>query len=280
MMLSDRRRVVPSTTIVRSSSCWLALLLCAACSGGAGPAHDASSFAGDAAPAPHLRDPAEHGLHGERGEPATKLPEPSEGEAVTLAGILAYADANSPVLEVARSTRSRAEAERVAADTGLSSNPELTLAAGPRFSSGRTGVDVDVTLMQQLRLGGERAGRLEAAKRLAELTDAEIEEIRWMVHCDVHAEFHRALVEAQRVSLAEKVVTFERELLRAVERQIAAGEVAPLNLRLAQAEVAQARQSLVATRQEREASLLRLGQVAGWPAARPLSIKGKIEEPR
>lgn len=280
-MTPDRRDVATLTTIARSSFL-MAALAAAACAGQAGPASDPTAYGAgtDGAPAPHLRDPAEHGPRFAHAEPAVALPDPATSDAATLAGILAYADVHSPVLAVARSTRSRAEAEKVAADTSLSSNPELTLAAGPRFARAGAGVDVDVTLMQQIRLGGERAGRVAAAKRVAELTDAEIEALRWSVHCEVHAEFHRALIERQRVNLAEKVVKFQREVLSAVERQIAAGEVAPLTLRLAQAEVAQASQALVATQQELEASQLRLVQLAGWPMSRALKISGKIEAPR
>jgi cobalt-zinc-cadmium efflux system outer membrane protein len=154
------------------------------------------------------------------------------------------------------------------------------MAAGPRMGGGGTGLDVQVSLMQQVQIAGERGARLDAADRTRDLTEAEIEEIRWSVHCDVHAEFHRALIEQERVRLTQRVVTFQEEVLRTVERQISAGEAAPLTLRLAQAEVAQAQQTLVAAQQAFLASRIRLAQLSGWPAATPPLPEGAVDAPR
>jgi cobalt-zinc-cadmium efflux system outer membrane protein len=100
------------------------------------------------------------------------------------------------------------------------------------------------------------------------------------VHCEVHAEFHRALVERERVQLARRVVGFQEEVLRTVERQIAAGETAPLSLRLAQAEVAQARQQLALVEQALLASRIRLAQLAGYPSSAPPDPSGVLDTPR
>jgi cobalt-zinc-cadmium efflux system outer membrane protein len=232
------------------------------------------------APPPHLRGPADGGADLGHTEHSDLLPDPSAGSEVSLGGILAFADQRSPVLTVARSTRSRAEAARVAASILLPTNPEVSVAAGPRFGLSGTGVDVDVSLMQQIQIAGERGARIDAADALRDLTDAEIEQIRWAVHCDVHAAFHRALVEQERARLAERVVTFQQEVLRVVERQISAGEAAPLALRLAQAEVAQAQQVLVAAQQALLASRIRLGQLSGWPIASPPMPAGAVDSPR
>lgn len=208
------------------------------------------------------------------------VPDPAVSSDVSLGGLLAFADANSPVLLVARSTRSRAEAARVAASVLLPSNPQLGVAAGPRFSGGASGLDFQASLTQQIQLAGERGARREAAERFAEMTDAEIEQVRWNVHCDVHAAFHRTLVEQERARLAELVVAFQKEVLSVVERQIKAGETAPLSLRLAQAEVAQAEQQSVAAKQTLLASRIRLAQLSGWPVKSPPNPTGKVDAPR
>lgn len=251
-------------------------LLVAAC---AGPSGARGGPDAPEKPAPHLQSAAtEH----EGAEPPhiDPVPDPGSSANVSLGGMLGYADRYSPVLSVARSTRSRAEAARVLASPLLPGNPALTLAIGPRFASAGRGLDVQASLMQQVQIAGERGLRLDAADRLRELTDAEIEQVRWFVHCDVHAAFHRALVEQQRLRLSERVVAFQRDVLSVVERQISAGEVAPLTLRLAQAEVAQAEQVLVGAEQAFFASRVRLGQLAGWPASRPPMPEGTVDEPR
>jgi cobalt-zinc-cadmium efflux system outer membrane protein len=208
------------------------------------------------------------------------LPNPTVGRPVSLDELLAFADRHSPLLNVARSTRSRAEAARIAAGPLLPGNPELTVAVGPRVGSGDNAMNVDVSLMQPLEIAGERGKRIDAAKASKDLTDAEIEQIRWRVHCDVHAAFHRALVEKDRALLAQRVVGFQEEVLRVVERQIAAGDAPPLTLRLAQAEVAQAKQVLVAGEQASLAARIRLAQLSGWPAASPPVLAGGLDAPR
>ncbi|HEX2732880.1 MAG TPA: TolC family protein [Polyangiaceae bacterium] len=205
---------------------------------------------------------------------------PTANSDVSLATILAFADQHSPVLRVARSTRSRAEAARVAASVTTPSNPELTIAAGPRLVNAGTGVELELMLMQQVQIAGERGLRVAASDSLAKLTDAEIEQVRWTVHCEVHAAFHRTLVEQERARLAGAVVGFQEEVLRVVERQIAAGETAPLSLRLAQAEVAQARQVLVAAEQAFTASRIRLAELAGWSVASPPLPTSGVDSPR
>jgi hypothetical protein len=80
-------------------------------------------------------------------------------------------------------------------------------------------MDVDLSLSQRFHIVGERGLRLDAADRLRDLADAEIGQIRWSVHCDVHATFHRAIVMRESARLAERVLAFQEELLRVVERR-------------------------------------------------------------
>lgn len=268
------------TTIARSSASFSVLVasLVAACAHQSPRSTGASTYR--EAPPPHLRGASAETSVVAQAAHTDPPADPNVNEGVSLGGMLAFADLHSPILSVARSTRSRAEAVRVAASQLLPSNPEFTVAVGPRFGISGTGVDMAMSLMQEIQIGGERGMRMEAADRGAELTDAEIEQLRWFVHCDVHAAFHRSLVEQERVRLAERVVTFQEEVLRVVERQISAGETAPLTLRLAQAEVAQAQQVLVATRQTFLSSRIRLGLLAGWPSANPPMPGGVVDTPR
>jgi len=278
MTQSQATPFLPSTTTARSRMVLAFVLLLPACARASFDTR--SAFDRREGGPPDLDGPVEEGAAHDPIEPTGSLPNPSEQSEVSLAGILGYADERSPVLMVARSTRSRAEAAHVAASILLPTNPEVSIAVGPRFGISGTGVDVDASITQQLQIAGERNLRIDVAERLRDLTDAEIEQIRWVVHCDVHAAFHRALIERERAHLAERVVGFQRDVLAVVERQISAGETAPLSLRLAQAEVAQAQQVLVAAQQAFFASRIRLAQLAGWPVTTPPLPSGTVDTPR
>lgn len=197
--------------------------------------------------------------------------------AVSLEQLLAYAEEHAPGLHVARSRRARADAARVRADVLLPSNPELSVAMGPRFERVPTGLDIEASLMQELEISGARGARREAAVRVHERTEAEIAQARWELSCDVREAFRRTLVEAQRVALERQVLSFQKDVLRVVERQIYAGEIGPLSLRLAQAEVAQAQQLLAAAEQRLYSLRLRLAQLTGWPADHPPVVQGALE---
>lgn len=279
--MSGHWRWCESTITIAGSKCRLAAVLMVVGSGCASvpPSARGGPHAGEG-PAPHLRASASGNESTEHPEHTDPAPDPAATSSVSLGGILAFADRHSPVLKVARSTRLRVDAARSAASPVLPGNPELTFAAGPRLGPNGNGIDIQASLMQQVEIAGERGLRHDAVRRLSELTDAEIEQIRWLVHCDVHAAFHRALVELQRLRLAEHVVVFQQEVLRFVERQISAGEAAPLTLRLAQAEVAQAQQVQVDTEQAYFAARIQLAQLSGWPAAKPPTPEGDVDEPR
>lgn len=199
---------------------------------------------------------------------------------VSLEELLAFADANAPRLAVSRSTRALAEAARVAASPLLPANPEFTAGVGPRYGISGIGVDADVSLSQRVFIAGERGRRKVVAKRFGELTDAEIEQARWAIHCDVHAAFHRALVMRERSQLADRVLAFQENVLRVVQAQVKAGNVPPLMLRLAEAEVAQAKQGVVAAQQLVLVSRIQLAQLAGWPVASPPEPRGALDPPQ
>jgi cobalt-zinc-cadmium efflux system outer membrane protein len=216
---------------------------------------------------------------GARGDRA-HLVDPRSVESVDLTALLAYADEHAPALVVARSRGALGDAALAEASPLLPENPQLQAQAGPHVDiSGATDVDVSVTLTQRVSISGARGASLEAAERFKDLTEAEIEEVRWVVHCDVHTGYHAALVARERAKLAAQALAFQEDVLRIVKRQIAAGQSSPMSERLAEAEVAQARQQALAAEQAYLAARLDLAELSGWPAARPPVPEGTLDAP-
>ena len=202
--------------------------------------------------------------------------EKTAAQEVSLEQILDYAQRHSPALLVAQSTRARAEAAYVAASALLPSNPELSVAAGPLFGQSGTGVGVHASLMQQIHIAGERGLHISSANQSLKLADAEIQQARWEVLCDIRQTFYGALLARERLKLAQQVLNFHSEVLRVVERQIAIGETPPLALWVAQAEVAQAKQEFVASQQAFLSARIQLAQLSGWPAQNPPAPAGAL----
>jgi len=198
------------------------------------------------------------------------------GERVPLRALLEYADAHAPELRRSYGGRERVRAAQRGAAVLVPTNPELFVAVGPRVSGSVTGVDVEASLLQELELNGQRSARMEAADSLGAATEAEIGAVRFLVQSELRSAFYRAIVERERVQLAVRVVEFQRDVLRTAERQVAAGDVGPLALRLGRAEVAQAEQELIAQDQAALTARLRLAQLAGWPSERPPEPLGAL----
>lgn len=199
---------------------------------------------------------------------------------VSLREMLAHADEHAPRLRVSRAALERGQAAVDGASVVLQRNMRAGAAVGPRIAEGATGVDFQVWLTQPIEIAGERKQRIRTAEKFDERTRKELQEAEWIVHREVHAAFHTALVARERWELVDKLLVSTEELVSVAERRLQAGDISPLAVRLAKGELAQARQtSLTAERAFRSAQL-ELAEVSGWsPDVLPEPL-GELDEPR
>lgn len=208
------------------------------------------------------------------------IPDPSRGSSVSLRGILAYADGNSPILATARARTGRGDAEVDAAEVLLQSNPELRGGVGPRVGTGGVGYDVQVSLEQRFELAGERGSRIRAAEELRDLTRLELEEARWLVHRLVHAAYYSTIVARERSTAVARTLEFTERMLDIATRRHAAGDVSAIAVKLAENEVAQARQAKITAEASYRAARLTLAELSGWPVDAPPEPAGRLDPPR
>lgn len=208
------------------------------------------------------------------------LPDPAKGRPVSLPAILAYADRHAPALQVSRERLGLGDAAVSGAAPLLADNPSLSLGAGPRITADGTYTDLTASLSQRFEIAGERGLRREAGERTRDRLRAELEEKRWEVHQAVRAAFHRALVADRRLAVADRLLAFQKRLADITRRQLRAGDVSPLAVRLAEGELSQARVARIAAAQDHLAARLSLGALAGYPAAHPPTPAGELNEPR
>lgn len=212
--------------------------------------------------------------------PDVPLPDPADARPVSLCAMLAYADRHAPAVRVARTQLLRGEAAARGAAPLFPDNPQLSVGAGPRILADGTTVDLQASLQQRLEVAGERGLRLEVAERLQERLEAELDQVRWEVHRNVHAAFQDTLVARERAQAAERLLEFQEQLSEIASRRFEAGAVSPLVVRIAEGETAQARVSLIAAEQAYQAARLRLAELAGWPAENPPEPAETLDPPR
>jgi cobalt-zinc-cadmium efflux system outer membrane protein len=199
---------------------------------------------------------------------------------VSLKTILAHADVHAPRMLVARAQLERGQAAVDGAAVVLQDNLISGAMVGPRFSEGDRGIDFQVWLRQPIEIAGERKQRRQTAEKVRALTNKELEETQWLVHREVHAAFHTALVARERWKLVDKIVVSTDELLSVAQRRLQAGDISPLAVRLAEGELAQAQQASLTAERGYRASQLDLAEVAGWPPGILPEPRGELDEPK
>lgn len=190
-------------------------------------------------------------------------------ERLDLDGLLAFGDAHSPVIATARARLGLAEAGQVGADLTFPANPSLSLSAGARTVGGQTGIDFQVAIQQQLEIAGEQRLRRGAAKAERDAAEARVNAVRWTVHVEVHRLFVALRMVEERRAQAQRFVELSEKLRDIAARQIAAGESSPLILLVADADLAQTREALIAIEQSQGAFAARLAAIIGWSGDLP-----------
>lgn len=206
--------------------------------------------------------------------------DPANATTLTLEQLLAYADANSPAIQTARARVGLARAVVVGADILFPENPQLSFGAGGRTIEGATGFEFEVAVQQQLEIAGEPGLRSKAAEDQQRLTEAVVNEVRWSVHVEVHRLFVDILLVRERHAQAERFVTFAQSMRDIAARQVDAGESSPLDLLVADADLAQTREAIIQAQQAEDALIARLAAVVGWPQATLPHLQGTLPEVR
>jgi cobalt-zinc-cadmium efflux system outer membrane protein len=202
--------------------------------------------------------------------------DPSVATGLTLDQALAFADANSPAIQTARAQVGLADAGIIGARIVFPANPEVSFGAGGRTIEGMTGFEFEVAVQQQLEIAGERRRRIDAAQSQRKLGEAVVNEVRWIVHVEVHRLFVDILLARERLRQAEHFVAFAESMRDIAARQVDLGESSPLILLVADTDLAQTREAVIEARQVGEALEARLAAVIGWPDRTLPEVEGAL----
>jgi cobalt-zinc-cadmium efflux system outer membrane protein len=184
---------------------------------------------------------------------------------VTLAEVLDHARKNAPALLVVRGRLSIGEADLEAAKPIFIQDPFLWAGLGARFTRGeRTTFEMQSQIYQQIEVAGERRMRIEAAKRLKDYTQADVERVEWEVEVRVREAFREAVVARLKLDTARRQRDFNDRLLDLVGRQLEEGDIAPLDFRLAEVQAMQARQAEISAENAYNLACRRVAVLSGW----------------
>jgi len=199
---------------------------------------------------------------------------------VSLEAVLEHADLHAPALVIARARLAEGEAARTGADRLLSAPLTVQLAGGPRIADGASeDFDLLIAFSQAIEVAGERGERLSAADRLSARREAELLAVRWQVHREVHFAFHEAIEARVRLEAQRRWLAFAERMVEIARGRLESGDVGELELALATAELASARQQYVEADGHFRDARLSIAELSGWPASDAPWPAGELDPP-
>lgn len=186
---------------------------------------------------------------------------------LSLDELLAFADQNAPAIQRANAASDIVRAQYIDAGVRTPQNPELGVALGGRTVAGGSGYNFELSLEQQLELARQWQFRRELGDALLVSSVAETNEIRWAIHVEVHRLVVDLLLAREQLLQAERFVAFSRQMLTIATQQVDAGELSPLIVLVAEADVAQATEAVAVARELEESLQNQLASTIGYTHA-------------
>ena len=186
--------------------------------------------------------------------------------------------AKRPLIQISGSSAQAARARAGGAQRPLY-NPELSVAAGPRFGGGSTLFDFQVTLSQTLELGGKRSARQEAAAARLGVAEAELGVATLNARIETQRAFQVALVLRERMTTLRDAQQLAIEIDKATAERLRAGSGTQLQVNLSSAELGRARHELLDAERKYEQAVATLASAIGAEASERIEPDGKIELP-
>jgi cobalt-zinc-cadmium efflux system outer membrane protein len=201
-------------------------------------------------------------------------------ESLSIERALVLARERTPSVLFARARVEEARARLGAASLLLRENPEVDAAAGRRSSSEDTPEKVEVGVIQNLEIGGRRSARIGIARAQLVSTVADAENALRQALRIVTSAFFRALQAQERLALVARAESIATEILEIARRRHEAGDVAILDVNLAQATVARARAEVHAARSIQSATLGELRALLAFSQEQEVKLGGEFQVPR
>jgi cobalt-zinc-cadmium efflux system outer membrane protein len=198
---------------------------------------------------------------------------------LTLEQALLRARDRTPSVLSARARIEEARARLGAASLLLRENPEVDAAAGRR-SSGEDREEVDVGIIQKLDIGGRRSARIGIARAELASSVADAENAIRQALRTVASSFFRALQAQERLALAARAERIATEILEIARQRHEAGDVAILDVNLAQAALARARADVHVARSTQSVALGELRALLAFPPEQEVKPAGAFRVSR
>ncbi len=186
----------------------------------------------------------------------------------------------NPDLQALRLEKEVVQGRLLKAELPLAANPviESNLSAKDRAGEEGGGKDTNygLKLSQEFEIAGQRALRIEIAKKERSRLAWEIEDKERGLSFEVKDAFARALAAKKKEELAGQVVALQEDLLNFTRIKFQAGEVSGLEVNLAEVELGKSKKDLLLAGREHRESRLAVQGLMGSQTDRPFDLDGDL----
>jgi cobalt-zinc-cadmium efflux system membrane fusion protein len=199
---------------------------------------------------------------------------------LTLAEALALARDHNPDLLAVRQELKIARGRLVKARYPNQFNPEVggELADRSRGEPGEGGntTDFAVILSQELEVAGQRGKRIEEAERNLEKVSQQVRDAERVLTAQVKDAFYQALYRKRRLDLFRQVEDLNRRLREIAATRFQAGEVAKMEVNLAEIRLGQARKDTIMAERDYRNAVRALERLNGREPAGTVEPAGQL----
>lgn len=198
-------------------------------------------------------------------------------EALTLPEALTLARAQNHELLAARQDLEIARSRLTKAHYLSQFNPTLGGEVAHRSpDESPDSVDFAVTLSQEIEIAGQRSKRIEEAERHLALVSQRVRDRERLLLAQVKESFYRALSLRRRFDLSRQVEDLNRRLFKAATARFQAGEVAKMEINLAEIRLGQARKESLTAERDYHNMLRLLERLLGLEPRGALVLTGEL----
>lgn len=198
------------------------------------------------------------------------------GQPQSMAELLAVARAHSPDWQAAKMRVTRGDAAIAGAAPFQPYNPEVDGSLGLSLNEAEVS-KFEIMLSQRVDIFGQRARLIEAARLKKKALQAAENRVALQATQRVRRDFELGLIGRERLRVEHEILAFTQELFDIAKRRYEAGEEPRASLVIAQAELARARQELVAVWVDYRNALHTLAENIGWQGDTPPQPTGELE---
>lgn len=186
--------------------------------------------------------------------------------------------ARSPVLRAGRAEFEQAQARLLTAKT-YPFNPEIAIEGIRRRSDGDTTTDRDISVAQEVEIGGQRRRRVEEASASLKAARADLLRQERLLLAGVRAVFVETLRVRELLAVEKANTDLAQSLAAVATKRFEAGAVPQMEVNLAMVQVGRAERDLQLAQGDYEIARTVLAETIGLDPAKPPEPEGDLETP-